>query len=327
MLAENGRAEKSETSERNNIFNYLVAAYICDRSKSFSKCTQTTMKYYIPFWIAIALSAPAVFGQAHAPEVFASAGDITDKRGSGTFFNECTVQIKFSGDTAATASSVREVKIAKAIDDTGRDLKKDKEHSSGFGDMDNSGQPVLKKEVTLKNPSRNAHVIKVIEGEASFFSPTEENGGKTIIKDVLTHPGEPLDVPALKQLKMQVTYLTKESVEAAKQKKKANATAGDKLGEGLAQAFQGMFSGFGGSSMEKGAVDLQIVDPDSRLVKVAFLDANGKTIDSQGHMSSGEFHHYGLKAAPAAGTQMVLYVATPGALVTVPFKLENVPLP
>lgn len=278
--------------------------------------------------MTLALLVHTAIAQPQKPEVFASAGDITDKRSTGTFAGDCTVEIKFSGDTAATAASVREVKVTKAIDETGRDLQSDgKEHFSGFGDLNRSGQTVLKKEVTLKNPSRNAHVIKLIEGEASFFSPTEANGGKTIIKDALGHPGEPFDNAVLKQLKIQITYLTKESVEAAKQKKKANATAGDKIGEGLADAFGSMFSGFGSSSHEKGAVDLQIVDPDKRFVKVEFQTAEGKTLESQGQMSYGDFHHYGLKTAPTPGVQMVLYLATPEASVNVPFKLENIPLP
>ncbi|MGZ4962518.1 MAG: hypothetical protein ACXWBP_06945 [Limisphaerales bacterium] len=286
------------------------------------------MKSSLFFFTTLALTSHLALAQPQKPEVFAAAGDITDKRSSGTFSGDCTIEIKFTGDTAATASSVREVRITKAIDETGRDLKSDdKEHFSGFADINRTGQTVLKKEVMLKNPSRNAHVIKLIEGEASFFSPTEANGGKTIIKDALAHPGEPFDNAVLKQLKIQITYFTKETLEAAKQKTKASATAGDKIGEGLADAFGTMFSGFGSSSREKGAVDLQISDPDKRFVKIEFQDANGKTIDSQGHMSSGEFHHYGLKTAPPAGLQLVLYVATPDASVTVPFRLENVPLP
>ncbi len=276
----------------------------------------------------LAVSAHVSLAQSQKPEVFASAGDITDNRSSGTFSGDCTVEIKFTGDTAATASSVREVRITKAIDETGRDLKSDeKKHFSGFADNNRSGQTVLKKEVTLKNPSRNAHVIKLIEGEASFFSPTESNGGKTIIKDALAHPGEPFDNPTPKQLKIQITYHTKESVEAAKQKKKASATAGDKIGEGLADAFGSMFSSFGNSSREKGSVDLQINDPDKRFVKVEFLDTNGKPLESQGQMSYGDFHHYGLKTAPPTGLQMVLYLATSDASVNVPFKLENIPIP
>src|SRR3954469_1016966 len=115
---------------------------------------QQPMKSSLLFCMAVAFSAHFAFAQPQKPEVFASAGDITDKRSSGTFSGDCTVEIKFTGDTAATAGSVREVRITKAIDETGRDLKSDdKEHFSGFADMNRGGQTVLKKEVTLKNPS------------------------------------------------------------------------------------------------------------------------------------------------------------------------------
>lgn len=278
--------------------------------------------------ITFAISAHVLRAQSQKPEVFASAGDITDKRTSANFGGNCTIDIKFSGDTAETALTVHPVRITKALDDTGRDLKSDENDPfSGFSDMNRSGQTVLKKEVTLKNPSRNAHLIKVIEGEATFFSPTEANGGKTTIKNALAHPGQPFDDPVLKRLKIQITYFNKETIEAAKQKNKAAASAGDKIGEGLAQAFGSMFSGFGTSTGEKGAVDLQITDPDKHFVKAEIQDANGKPLESQGQMSSGAFHHYILKTAPPAGTQLVLYVATPEASLNVPFKLENIPLP
>lgn len=286
------------------------------------------MKPLLFLFITVVVSSQLVLAQPQKPEVFASAGDITDKRTSGNFGGNCTIDIKFSGDTAETALTVHQVHITKAVDDTGRDLKLDaNDPFSGFSDTDRNGQTVLKKEVTLKNPSRNAHLIKVIEGEATFFSPTEANGGKIIIKNALAHPGQPIDNPVLKRLKIQITYFTKETLEAAKQKKKASATAGDKIGEGLVQAFGGMFSGFGASSGEKGAVDLQITDPDKHFVKLQLQDDNGKRLQSQGEMSYDEFHHYGLKTAPPADLQMVLYLATPEASVTVPFKLENIPLP
>jgi hypothetical protein len=215
------------------------------------------------------------------------------------------------------------VRITKALDDTGRDLKSDESDPfSGFSDMNRSGQTILKKEVTLKNPSRNAHLIKIIEGDATFFSPTEANGGKTIIKDALAHPGQPFDNPVLKRLKIQITYFTKETLEAAKQKKNASATAGNKIGEGLAEAFGGLFT-----SSSEHALDLQITDPDKHFVKAEFQNATGKTLESQGQSSYGEFHHYALKTAPPAGVQMVLYLATPEASLNVPFKLENLPLP
>jgi hypothetical protein len=284
------------------------------------------MKLLLILCAALVSCVQITSAQTQKTEIFASVGDITDKRTTGTFSSECTVDIKFTGDIAVTASTVRAVTVTKAIDDTGRDLKTDdKEHFTSFPDMNPRGQTVLKKEITLKNPSRNARLIKLIEGQASFFAPTEANGGKLIIKDALAHPGQPFDAPILKQLKIQVTYHTKESIEAAKQNQKAKATAGDKIGEGLAEAFGSMFSGFGGS--EKGVVDLQIIDPDHRFIDAELLDANGKPIKSQGRMTSGEFHHFGLKAAPPAGTQLVLYLATPEATVNMPFRLENVPLP
>lgn len=110
------------------------------------------MKTFLCSCLTLVVGIQLSLAQSQKPEVFASVGDITDKRSSGNFAGDCTVEIKFTGDTVATASTVREVRITKAIDETGRDLKSEKEHFSGFSDMSRSGQTVLKKRSDTQKP-------------------------------------------------------------------------------------------------------------------------------------------------------------------------------
>src|SRR5438445_8971118 len=88
----------------------------------------------------------------------ASVGDVTDNRTTGSFNSECKIEVKFTGDAAADATSVRNVRVTKAVDELGRDLVlKEKDNlfsSSSFGGRNNT----LKAEVKLRNPSRNAAV-------------------------------------------------------------------------------------------------------------------------------------------------------------------------
>jgi len=44
---------------------------------------------------------------------------------------------------------------------------------------------VLKTELRLRNPSRNASTIKLVDGEVELFSPTIANGGVLTVKDIL----------------------------------------------------------------------------------------------------------------------------------------------
>ena len=61
--------------------------------------------------------------------------------------------------------------VTEALDELGRDLrpsKEDSDSSSSFGSSRSSG--TLKAEIKLRNPSRNATVIKSLKGEVELFS-------------------------------------------------------------------------------------------------------------------------------------------------------------
>src|SRR5882762_5151942 len=91
---------------------------------------------------AIALHAQNTAKQPVPVKV--SVGDVTDNRTTGSFNSECKIELKFTGDAAADASSVRQVRVTKAVDELGRDLvPKEKENSFGgsssFGRRSSSG--------------------------------------------------------------------------------------------------------------------------------------------------------------------------------------------
>jgi hypothetical protein len=274
---------------------------------------------------AVALHAQNTTTQPVA--VRASVGDVADNRTTGSFNAECKLELKFTGDAATDAASVRQVRVKKAIDELGRDLTRDNSDSSpGFGSSQRNG--VLKTELRLRNPSRNATVIKLVEGEVEFFNPTLANGGILIIKDILKHPAEPVENVTLKKYGVEVMYLTKESYEAKKkqiEEQQKNA-AGGAIGQAFGELFKGMFNGMM-SSDTKNSLKLYTKDPEKRVVEVEFQDASGKSLKSGSSWSSGEMRQIELKAAPPADAQLMIHLATPEALQTFPFKVENIPLP
>jgi hypothetical protein len=274
----------------------------------------------LPFTINAQTAAPT--------PVRASVGDVTDNRTTGSFNSECKIELKFSGDGAADASRVRQVHLTKAVDEVGRDLipKKD-DSSSDFGNS-SSGSSTLKAEVKLRNPSRNATVIKLVEGNVELFNPTLANGGILIIKDILKHPAEPVENPVLKKYGIQLIYLTKESYEAKKKELEAQHKddAGGPIGQAFGDLFKGMFSGMM-SSDSKNSVKLYVKDPDKRVVEVEFQDAAGKPLKRRSSWSMNEMRNQDFDAPLPPDTQLLIDLATPEAVRTFPFKLENVPLP
>ncbi|HWF20378.1 MAG TPA: hypothetical protein VG754_13995 [Verrucomicrobiae bacterium] len=260
----------------------------------------------------------------------ATVGDVTDNRTTGTFNSECKIEVKFTGDAAADATDVHEVRVTKAVDELGRDLvpKEKPDHFGGHMSNFHHRQNGLTAEVVLRNPSRSSSVIKLVEGEVEFFNPTASNGGILIIKNILAHPAEAVQDATLKKYGVEVMYLTKASYEAKKKQiqDEEKSGSGGAIGQAFGDLFKGMFGGMM-SSDSKDSIKLYIKDTDKRVVDFEFQDANGKPLKSHGSWSMSEMHNQDLDAPPPADTQLLIHLATPEATQTFPFKLENIPLP
>ena len=128
--------------------------------------------------ICLLLLIPASI--ALAADALVSVGEVTDKRTTGQFFAECEVVLKITGDAVADSLGIREVKITKAIDDTGRDLIKESNQISTFFNANVENKNTLDKKIILKNPSRKAQVITSLEGEIELFNPSKENGSLVV---------------------------------------------------------------------------------------------------------------------------------------------------
>ncbi len=207
-----------------------------------------TMKFFPTICVCTALSLTLNAQQAAKQPVAvrATVGEVTDNRTTGTFNSECKIELNFTGDAAADALSVRQVRVTKAVDELGRDLVP-KESENSFGASSSFGQRSggLKGELKLRNPSRNAAVIRLIEGEVEFFNPTPANGGVLVIKDILKHPAEPVQNPTLKKYGIDLIYLTKESYEAKKKQveEQRKDNPGGDIGAAFGDLFKGMFGG------------------------------------------------------------------------------------
>ncbi len=257
----------------------------------------------------------------------ASVGDVTDNRTTGSFNSECKLELKFIGDAVADASGVRGVRLKKAVDDLGRDLIEGNDSDSSSSSISNQKSTVLKTDLKLRNPSRNAMTIKLLEGDVELFSPNSTNGGIVVVKDVLKKPAEFLTNATLQKFKIDLMYLTKETFEAKKKELEAkkNEAAG-KIGEAFGELFKGMFNGLM-SSESPHSVRLYMKDPEKRVMAIELQDANGKALKRQGGWSSAEMRQIDLDGAPPPDSQLRIHLATPESIQTFPFKIENVPLP
>jgi len=276
--------------------------------------------------IFLALPIAATAQEQSPPPIQVSVGDVTDTRSTGGFSSECKVELKFTGDAAADAQSVRRVQLTEATDSTGRDLipKKDDEMGSHFMNFGQS-TGALKTEAKLRNPSRNATAIKMLKGKVELFNPTEANGGLLAVKGILQHPAEPVQDPALAKYNIQLMYLTKEAYDAKKKEIESRQKGDEKLGAAFGELFKGMFGGM--MSDSKNSIQLYIKDPDKRIIDLKFADGQGKELKSNQSWSTDDFKSTSFETLPPQDTQLKIQLATPESLKTYSFQVENIALP
>jgi len=277
-------------------------------------------------FLALPMVAIAQTEEKSAPQIQVNVGDVTDNRTTSAFNSECKVELKFIGDAAADAQSVRRVQPTEATDTTGRDLvpkANDENSSRPFGFGQSSG--ALSTEVKLRNPSRNATAIKILMGRVELFNPTEANGGRLTIKNILQHPAEPVENPSLAKYHIQLIYLTKEAYDAKKKEIESHQNGDQKLGEAFGQLFKGMFGGMVSDS--KDSIQLYIGDPDKRIIDLKFVDGQGKPLKSNQSWSTDSFKSTSFESPPPPDTQLNIQLATPESLKTYSFEVENIALP
>ena len=286
------------------------------------------MKLFNQTCLAIFLTLPiaATAQQQSPPPIQVSVGDVTDNRTTGAFASECKVGLKFTGDAAADAQSVRRVQLTEATDSTGRNLIPRSENQDfpqlmGFGQSSGA----LSTEVKLRNPSRNATAIKVIKGQAELFNPTEANGGLLTIQNILQHPAEPVQNPVLAKYHIQLIYLTKAAYDAKKKEIESQQNGDQKLGDAFGQLFKGMFGGMVSDS--KNSIQLYINDPEKRIIDLKFVDGQGNALKNNQSWSTDSFKSTSFESPPPPDTQLNIQLATPESLKTYSFEVENIALP
>lgn len=270
--------------------------------------------------LLITLAAGALWAQADSgpttlvsPVIVSSVKDIRP--------NYCHVALRL--DDATGTYSIHDLRIVAATDDTGRDLRLDKGSNvpHPFNISSNSLYYVY-----LKNPVRAARFITVLEGEVDLFQPRPDNDSKLVIKDFQAHPGEWLESSELQKAGIHLLYVTPDTTNTVREKFNAlvaKRPTWEKEAALLQQSRNDL--------RLQNAVQLLCDDPDKRLVDVSYQDAAGNPIEKRGGAagyaySTGHFTHSFEHPLPA-DAQLVVYVATPASIKTVPFRLENIALP
>ena len=284
-----------------------------------------------------AVLAMVAWGSEPTTDVRVQVGDVKDSRTTGKFFANLEIELKLMGDDLDGAKGLR-CTVTKAVDDTGRNLLREEQEKSSFSDISDNNSNQTQVTVKLRNPSRKAATVKELAGEIDVFRPGKDPASMVMVTNLAGRPKIVVSHPSLTAAQIQMTVLSKAQsdadlqaeAKAAEAKAKAGAeNAGEDMGkalaDGLGKAFAGMFGG--GMMGGKNSVIMRIEDPQSKLVKVEFLDASGKAIRGNGMSWRSNVRCYDFSEPLPQGAQLRINVATPNSMVTVPLMLKDLALP
>jgi hypothetical protein len=255
-----------------------------------------------------------------------SVSKVNDNRSTSesSFFSQCEVELKITGDELRRYKYLKLATLDKATDNQDFDLLKDNSGSTDYTEIDDFTKVTVK----LRNPSRKATVLAELSGQIRLYNPTLANGA--IIK--IPNYNAKTNVNLLPNtIGLKLIYLTKSSIDklAAEQKKKNEAElkklteAERKLAEGLLE----LADSFGGFDTDEKSVSFILEGDASKLVDVYFEDEKGKKIERNGRMTSNEKHTFYFKDKPQPKWTMMLLVETEKSVSNLPFSLKSIDLP
>jgi hypothetical protein len=244
---------------------------------------------------------------------------------------DCSVAIKFGGTTADHVVSMSQVKVIRAVDDTGRDLiRTNGPISKASAKWRWYGSQAFYQLVPLKSPSTDGKPIRRLEAEVEIFTPTAANGGLVILSNATARPGEVLTHAANDKHRLTLVFHTMESFEKTRSDAdKAPAVAGPGGEETLAGFFPGILNDPDGTPRKR--VTFLAQDPDQTLVNLGLQTTDGGIIKQPTAISRSNvapsLYAFDFDAKPPTSLNLVVYVAVPEAVHTIRFVLENISVP
>jgi len=263
------------------------------------------------------------FNILNAQEVKVKVGEVKDSRTTGEFFAGLEVELKFIGDILVKAQSIK-CTLNNAVDETDRDLIKEEERVSEFTDINQDSPGRADITVKLKNPSRRSMTVKEISGEVEIFSPKNDANSIVIIKDFTVQSGKELNSPGLKSSGIHISVLTADQYREISEKKKSGIDTSGLMGQ-MINALASMFGDMSGTNPN--SVILKVVDTDTKIISVEFLDQSGNKIPHWGKMNMDDIVIYDFENKLPDNSQLKLYLKTDKSLKVIPFVIKDIDLP
>ena len=240
-------------------------------------------------------------------------------------FIELTSIIK--GIKVNDLNQIKIKEITNAVDNNGNILKK---MESFFGD-DYSSSNQLK--IKLEAPSRKSNKISSLEGVIKYFSPSESNGSKIIINNLLDNYNK--NLLRKKHSDIKLILIDKEALQKLKDenekeynKKIEELKKEGNLGEGLAETvgvFKQFFEGF--SNFGSGeSLSFYVEDKNKEIVEIFIYNEEGEKMN-YGRSKNNNKLTISLREKPTSDWKIEVLIENDKSLKEYKFSLNNIILP
>lgn len=237
---------------------------------------------------------------------------------------DCSVQLVLAGSLMSNVVAITDARITRAVDDTGKDLKTS---AAGFSAADAFARRVPKgwlQILRLKCPDKSAQKIQQLKGEIDLAVPTKENGGRFVVENFMSKPGQVINDARLDKYGIKLTFQTLESYTDFQRAHPKQYVDGMDI-----EVEKNCFSGIYGSPTNppRTSVAIQIDDPQKKLIGLSFETADDSDFRNVRTFNFPSYRCFHFDAPLPNGLKLVVFVAAPGVIQTKQFSLKDVELP
>lgn len=218
---------------------------------------------------------------------------VVDLRVVDGIFSGLDIDLIVSSPLLQGAKSYR-FALIEAVDDLGDNLLKEERFEPDFDEIDSFDRlsdQEIKVQVDLENPARRAAYLKRLTAEIELYVPGRDPEATAIINDFTRNINTPFASPKLQKAGVAITVFPFEGEE----------------------------------------VSMQVEDPQSKIMSIAFLRPNGTTIPTSGRFSMGTPESYRvtyqLNETPPKGAGVKVYLKTEKSLIKKRLSFSDIVLP
>ncbi len=269
-----------------------------------------------------------------AQRVNVVAKSVKETRSSEEDDNVLEVEILIKGLLVDASHLVRVKEITNVQDDQGVQLLAKETLFSSSDDFHSDSTIKL----AFETPSRNASLIKNVEGVLEYFTPKIDSGGKVVVDKPFSRMNTIVVDDKTSNVKVKFTdeqtinevkKVYKEDINMKLDSLKDEGIFGSMLGEvaeGFVNVFDGMFSGLDDFFGVEHVFYFKVDDPNENLVEINIYDEGGKLV-SIGTSKYGPVHTKSFQKEPQASWTMEFIIKNQKTVKEIPFTLSNIVLP